>query len=53
VLRLHSVVIGPELTCRNVCSEAVMRSKALITHLSALYKRVAMPSQRHLCASNS
>jgi hypothetical protein len=25
----------------------------LITHLSALYKRVAMPSQRHLCASNS
>ena len=24
----------------------------LITHLSALYKRVAMPSQRHLCASN-
>jgi hypothetical protein len=25
----------------------------LITHLSALYKRVAMLSQRHLCASNS
>ena len=25
----------------------------LITHLSALYKRVAMPSQGHLCASNS
>jgi hypothetical protein len=25
----------------------------LITHLSALYKHVAMPSQRHVCASNS
>src|SRR6516164_270980 len=24
----------------------------LITHLSALYKHVAMPSQRHVCASN-
>src|SRR5260370_37886730 len=25
----------------------------LITHLLALYKHVAMPSQRHVCASNS
>src|SRR6516225_4480276 len=24
----------------------------LITHLSALYKHVAMPSKRHVCASN-
>src|ERR1700758_995200 len=26
-------------------------SRCLITRLSALYKHVAMPSQRHLCAS--
>src|SRR5260370_23712715 len=27
--------------------------RCLITHLLALYKHVAMPSQRHACASNS